>query len=388
MVSDLTSYFDSQELIRIAQRLIQIPSENPSGNEEKVALCIKDILVENGIASELSWAAPERPNLMATLQGSLPGPTMIYNGHLDVVPAGPKWTKDPYAGIIENGKLYGRGASDMKSGVAAMLYAAIVLKRTGTPFKGKLILLFNVDEEYSNIGIKHFLQQDIQADYVVISEPSDMDVCICNKGAGRYRLHTFGISGHTSVVENPDNSIYKMAKLIVALEQLSIKIKQRSHEMLGTASLTVAQVNGGSAPNIVPNHTQIEIDRRVLPGEEETEVYKEIELTVKEIAVRDGFDIQMEQYLYVPPHSIEKDHILTQTALRVTSEIAKKDKVTKTFFATTEASFFSVNKRIPTIIMGPGSLHQAHKEDESVDLQEVIDASKVYIQLAIQLLTA
>lgn len=380
------SYFNSGELLRIAQRLIQMPSENPSGTEESVALCIKSILEENGISAELSWAAAGRPNLMAAIEGELPGPVLVYNGHLDVVPAGPYWTKPPFDGLVEDGKLYGRGASDMKSGVAAMLYAAIVLKRSGVPFHGKLILFFNVDEERSNLGMKHFMREEFTADYAVIGEPTDLDACICHKGDGRYRLDTYGISGHTSVVERPDNAIYKMAKLIIGLEQLGNEVKRRKHEMLGSASLTVAQIHGGTAPNIVPSHAQIEIDRRVLPGESEEEIYGEIERTAREISAREGFDVRLEQYLYLPPHSLEEHHPLAQTALRIATEITNERKRIKPFLATTEAPFFSVARGIPTLVMGPGSLHRAHTEDEWVDVQELTDASQIYIALALELL--
>jgi succinyl-diaminopimelate desuccinylase len=378
--------FDSQELLNITQRLIQIQSENPPGQEEHVAFFIRDELEKNGITSSLSWAAKGRPNLMAVLEGNGPGPVLMYNGHLDVVPAGPNWTQDPFGGLIQDGRLYGRGASDMKSGVAAMLYAVIVLKRLENPFKGKLILFFNSDEEYSNLGIRHFLQEDIAADYVVISEPSDLDACICHKGAGRYRIYTSGVAGHTSVVEKPDNSIYKMAKVVTALEELSKKIKQRTHEKLGFASLTVSKISGGNAPNIVPSHTVIEIDRRVLPGEKEEEVRQEIERTVKKIADREGFDFQLEPYLYIPPHIIDEQHILTKTAVQVASQVTNREIISKAFMATTEAPFFSEQKGIPTLILGPGSLLRAHTADEWVDVQEIIDASRIFLKLACDLL--
>lgn len=384
----LDSFFDAEELLPLARRLIQVPSENPPGNERHVALAIQEVLQHNGIASSLTWAGPGRPNLMAELEGSGPGPTLIYNGHLDVVPAGPNWTEDPFSGLIRNGRLYGRGAADMKSGVAAMIYAAIILKRMGTPFHGKLVLFFNADEENSNLGMKRFLQDEIKADYAVIGEPTGLDVCTSHRGAGRYRVHTYGGTGHTSIVDNGDNSIYRMAKLIPALEKLAAELRQRTHERVGRASLTVAQITGGTAPNIVPSHTVIEIDRRVVPGEQEEEVHRELERTIKDVAAREGFDAVLEPYLYVPPHHIHEEHILAQTALRLAGEVTGRDRRSGSFRATTEAPFFSHYKGIPTIIIGPGSLQQAHTADESVEIRQVVEASRVYIRLASELLNS
>ena len=385
--SNIGDHFKSEELIHILKKLVEINSENPPGVEGPVAFYIKQVLYENGIPAELSEAAPKRPNVKAVLKGKKPGPTVIYNGHLDVVPAGQGWTRHPNGAVIEDGKLYGRGAADMKSGLAAMMYAAIVLKRMGLPLSGTLILYFNVDEERSNIGMKHFLNENFTADYAIISEPTDLDVCIGHKGVARYRLRTFGTAGHTSVVRQPDNAIYKMTKLILALENLSTKIQTRKHPLLGTASLTVTQIIGGTAPNIVPSETIIEIDRRIVPGETEKGVYEEIERTVSEVAQRGQFSYVLEQYLYLPPYIIAEDHPLVSAATSIVNMVTNREKCTKPFIASTEAPFFAVYKEIPTLILGPGSLKQAHTVDEHVEITEVIAAAHVFIILACQLLS-
>ncbi|MFD0716688.1 M20 family metallopeptidase [Paenibacillus sp. GCM10027626] len=380
------SFFDEGELLQIACSLIRINTENPPGGEEAAALYIQSVLKDNGIDSELSLAAPGRANLTAILEGRLPGPTLVYNGHLDVVPAGDRWTKEPFAGVVENGRLYGRGASDMKSGVSAMLYAAIILKRLGNPFAGKLILFFNADEEVGNLGMKHFMKAPFMADYAVFSEPSDLDVCVCHKGDARIRITTSGTSGHTAVVEHPDNAIMKMIKLVQALEGLGREIGTRKHAMLGAASLTVSKFNGGSAPNMVPNRAVVEIDRRVMPGEREEDVFAEIERTLSEVARREGFDYQFDPYLYVPPHEIAANHPLTQAALRISAETTGLGKKAKPFAASAECPFFSERLGVPTLILGPGSLLEAHTANESVDIRELTDAAKVFVRLACEML--
>jgi acetylornithine deacetylase/succinyl-diaminopimelate desuccinylase family protein len=386
MNRDIASVFREEEVIDIACRLIRAGGENPPGREEAAARLICDVLARHGIQAGLSWAAPERPNVTAVLEGASPGPVLVYNGHTDVVPAGANWTKDPFAAVIENGRLYGRGASDMKSGVAAMIYAAVVLKRMGNPFAGKLVLFFNVDEERSNIGMHHMMREPLAADYVVISEPSDLDVCFCHKGAGRYRIETTGAAGHTAVVEQPDNAVYKMVKIVAALEKLNDTLRQRRHEALGSASLTVAQINGGTAPNIVPDRCVIEVDRRVLPGETEEKAFAQIDGAVREAAELSGFTYKLDPYLFLPPHEIPKDHPLTVTALKIAERVTGKPKRIKAFAATTEAPFFSHKLGIPTLILGPGSLQEAHTADESVDVREIVDAARIFVELAFEML--
>jgi succinyl-diaminopimelate desuccinylase len=379
--------FLSEEYIHLLQALVRIDSQNPPGIELPVAEFIYQYLKEHGIDASFTWPAPDRPNVKAVLKGSRgTGRKLLYNGHLDVVPVGGGWTKPPFGAVIEDGKLFGRGSADMKAGVAAMIYAAVVLKRMGAPFSGELILYFNVDEERSNLGIKHFVKEDITADFAVISEPTDLDACIGHKGVSRYRVQTRGEAGHTAVVRNPDNSIYKMIRLVAALEQLSHQVKLRTHPLLGQSSLTVAQINGGTAPNIVPAHTIIEIDRRLMPGETSDMALAELKETLNRIAAQESFEFEVEQYQHLSPYIIATEHELVQTALATACAITGENKRAKSFEASAEAPFFAVDKGIPTLILGPGSLLQAHTADEFVLVEEAEKSARIYIALAMKLL--
>lgn len=378
--------FNEQELFDILQSQIQIKSQNLVETEEEIAHYVVNLLMENGIKAELSWAGPGRPNVIARLYGVNPGPTIIYNGHLDTVPIGNGWTEDPFGGVIKNGKMYGRGASDMKSGVSSMIYAAIVLQRLGNPFNGELILFLNVDEERSNLGMKKFLQDQIHADYAIISEPTNLNICIGHRGAGRYLVKTKGHPGHTAYIKDPDNAIYKMTKLINAIENLGLMIKQREVPIVGNASLLVTQIKGGTAPNIVPDFCEIEMDRRTLPNETREQVLEEIEDCIREVSIEGGFDYEIENYLFLPASFIEQEHPFVQQLAEVVSNVRKVKPAIEVFGATCEAPFFSVERNIPTIILGPGSLDQAHVDDEYVELKEVVDAAKIFVQLVMKLL--
>lgn len=382
----VSDYFDSNELIQIFKGLIAQKSENPINTEESAARYVQKIFNDNGIDAELSWAAAERPNVIVRIKGNSKGPTLLYNGHLDVVPAGSGWQDDPFAGVIRDGKLYGRGAADMKSGVAAMIYSVIVLKRMGNPFAGELLLFFNVDEERENLGMKKFLKSNLTADYAVISEPTNLDICIAHKGVARYRLRTIGTSQHAAKIRESDNAVAKMASFIEALVQLDEKIKERKDPLLGNASLTVTQIRGGTAPNIVPGLCEIEIDRRLLHGETKGSALTEIENVLRNAAKINKFDYELENYLFLPATTISKEHVLIKSLAKVNQQLYKKVAKIDIFEATCEAPFLSVNKGIPTVIFGPGSLNQAHVVNEFVEIQQVIDASTIFTELALEIL--
>lgn len=380
------NHFKESEVLDILVGLIGIKSQNPINNEEEVALYVQKVLQDNGINAELSYAVPGRPSVYARLKGSKPGKTMLYNGHLDTVPAGEGWDVGPFSGAIKDGKVYGRGSSDMKSGVAAMMHSAIVLNRMGNPFAGELILFFNCDEEIANAGMKKFLTEDVTADFAVIGEPTDIDICIGHKGVGRYLLTTMGTEGHTSYVKNPDNSIYKMAKLVTALEELSFKVKEKEDPFMGPGSLTVSVISGGKAANIVPGLCQIHIDRRVLPGETYEYVIGQIKECADKVAQQYNFDYKLESYNFMPATVIDENHELVRSLNKSIANATGKERKLKLFEATCEAPFFSIDKGIPTVIFGPGSLSKAHVINEYVETAEVIDAARTYIDLAMTLL--
>lgn len=383
----ITDYFQSDELMEIVQGLIAEKSENPIYTEESTARYVQKVLKDNGIESQLSWAADGRPNVFAELKGESDGSTLLYNGHLDVVPAGKGWQSEPFSSVIRDGKLYGRGAADMKSGVAAMIYAAIVLKRMGNPFNGKLLLFFNVDEEQGNLGMRQFLKENRTADYAIISEPTELEICIAHKGVARYRLRTKGTAQHAAKVKEPGhNAIANMSSFIQALEELNKRLMKKKDPLLGNAMLTVTQINGGTAINIVPDRCEIDIDRRLIDGETEESVRKELEQVLENVAKTNNIDYELEDYLFLPATKIVKDHVLVQRLAQVVNELYSKEATIDVFGATCEAPFLSVYKEIPTVICGPGSLDQAHVVDEFVDVQQIIKAANMFIGLVPQIL--
>lgn len=376
---------ERQELVTLLCSLIQHPSENPPGNENAVAHFIADVLQKEGIETELQDVVPGRPNVIARIKGQQPGKRVILNGHTDVVPCGEGWSVEPFAAVIEDDCIIGRGAADMKSGVAAMMFAAILIQRHGYVFNGELTLLFNVDEERVNLGMEHFLAQGVEADYAIIGEPTSLEICIAHKGVSRTRLTTFGTAGHAAKVREPDSAIDKMARLLPELVQECQRVKQKQHDLLGNASMLVTTISGGSAPNIVPASCHIEIDRRVLPGETRHDINSNLSTALSGVGLQTDRDYSLENYLFIPASAIDENHPLVERACEAVNQVTSSAKKT-IFEATCEAPFFSVGQHIPTIIMGPGDLAQAHVKDEFVRIEELHQAAEIYLSLTLDLL--
>lgn len=376
---------ERQELLTLLCRLIQHPSENPPGNENAVANYIANILQTEGIETHIHDVVPERPNVVAILKGQKPGKRLILNGHSDVVPCGEGWSVEPFAAVIDGDRVIGRGAADMKSGVAAMMYAAILIHRRQYAFNGEIVLLFNVDEERVNLGMEHFVAQGVEADYAIIGEPTSLEICIAHKGVSRTRLTTHGTAGHAAKVREPDSAIDKMARLLPGVLQECRQVKQKTHELLGNASMLVTTITGGSAPNIVPQSCCIEIDRRVLPGETRNEINTSLQAALQPAGLTAKKDYSLENYLFIPASAIDAAHPLVDAAERVVTAVTGSAKKT-VFEATCEAPFFSVGCLIPTLIVGPGDLSQAHVKDEFVRIEELHQAAQIYASLALNLL--
>ena len=176
--------------------MIRRRSDFPHATEAACCHFVAEVLHREGIPYRLVEVAPGRPNIYATLDGSEEGPTIILNGHLDVVPATEdNWSHPPFEPVVRDGLLFGRGASDMKGGLASCLYTAIALKRAGASFKGRLILFFNVDEERTNLGMRQFLSESVDADFAIVAEPTENELHIGHRGVARFFVADAGPAG-------------------------------------------------------------------------------------------------------------------------------------------------------------------------------------------------
>lgn len=359
--------------------LVRRDSSNPPGNEYEVASYIAGELERAGFNVELDEFENKRCNVVATY-GDENNIGIILQGHMDVVPATGAWTHEKFNPEIENGKMFGRGTCDMKSGVAAAMAAGAAIVKSGKKPQKGLQLVFVSDEESRNKGVMRMIEKGgFKGQAAVICEPTALEVLLGNKGYSSFYVRTVGIPCHASQPERGENAIYKMAKVIQRLEAYSVEINRNHNRYLGNATLSVGTIKGGSRINVVPDECVCEVERRLLIGETCEKALEQLQTLVgdlAEITVRAN---------PTQPSLIEEDHpLVLQASAAVLDVIGRRPKI-GVFTGGTEAAFIS-QYGIPTIILGPGNLLQAHSVDEYVKLDEVEHCTDIYYRLISALL--
>ena len=360
--------------IRYAEELIRCDSSNPPGDEYAAAAFAAGELEQNGFEVRLDEFEPKRCNVTATL-GGCQETGLIFLGHLDVVPANGDWVHEKFVPQTEGDRLYGRGACDMKGGIAAMLAAAAALAHSGAGLQKGLTILLDSDEEHSNKGINRILAQGpLKAQAAIVGEPSGLGLLLGNKGYSSFYIRTKGVSCHASQPEKGENAIYKMAGAVRLLEEYAQKLAGKTNPYLGSASLSVGTIRGGTRVNIVPDECVCEVERRILPGETCEMVQKELEQLLK------GIGEVLPRGTFTPTSLLEEEHPFTAETARIMKNVLKKEPEIGVFSGGTEAAYIS-QYGIPTLIVGPGSLKQAHRVDEYVSITQVEQCADIYFQL-------
>ena len=240
-MTPVTGYVDDHETIALLQRLLRINTENPPGNEEPAARMLADYLAPLGFETDYHEAAPARTSLVARLRGTGGGRTLVMNGHLDIGPIGTGWTRDPLGGEIESGRIYGRGVSDMKSGLAAMVSAARAVSLSGMPRRGDLILMPTADESSGGrLGMGHLVKtlRGLRADMAVVGEPTVGDVCLAHRGAVWAEVVVIGKAGQASRPASGINAIMAMGRVLRAFEtDLAPRLAAKTHPLLPAPTL-------------------------------------------------------------------------------------------------------------------------------------------------------
>jgi len=370
------------KVINLAQKMIQIDSQNPPGNEKELAEFICNILRDIGLKVEFLDFLPNRPNLVGLYESNISKKTLLFDGHLDTVPIGDStlWTVEPLGGIIKEGHLYGRGSVDMKSSISAFICALQTILDLNVTLNGKIIIVLTSDEEISGLGTKKVLEKGYYANAAIVGEPSDLEVNIAHKGVARWRLTVFGKSTHASAPEEGINAIYKMAKVLIKLEELNNTYisSEKRHRILGTPTLNVGIIRGGTKDNIVPDMCEITIDRRLIPGEKLKDVEEELKSILSKISYQDPkFKYKLSLYhIHDPAETSPKDPFVI-LAKKAVKDIIGKESTVEGFVATTEMSHLT-NAGIPSIILGCGNIKTAHTIDENIPIQQIVDLTKIY----------
>lgn len=375
------------DVVNILQSLVRVPSVNPPGDEREVASEMAKLMKKAGMETSVEEFLPNRVNAYGTIQGKeRNAPTLLLNGHIDVVPPGDGWSKAPFGCEIEGGKLYGRGSCDMKGGVAAMVAAAKALVESGVELRGSLIVMGAADEEENMHGTRHFLKRGGKADFGIVGEPTELKLCVASKGDVYYEITCFGRAAHASVPEQGINAVYKMQKVIEQVRLLHNQLRSKKHQLLGSPTLTVGTIVGGTITCAVPAFCKVTIDRRTLPVENSETGRKELQALLDKLAAEDPeFKAELRITVDAPPMEVAETEPIATATRNAVESVLGTDGGIHGFSAVSDASNF-VKAGIPTVVLGPGSLSMAHKPDECVPIDEVVKAAQIYAATAINLL--
>ena len=378
---DLNRFVKKKDLVDLTTRLIQIPTENPPGNEKKAALFLKPLLLKMGFQVRICLSPKGRWNMIAERKWGKGGRRLIFNGHLDVVPAGnpSQWEYPPFEGKVIKGRVYGRGASDMKGGIASFLHGLSMIDRSKNHLgQGSLILHLVSDEESHGHQGMGFLAQKgrIKGDAAIVGEPTNLDVVIAHKGALWFRITTFGKSAHGSRPYSGINAIEKMIHLITCLNSIPL---EKEHALLGKPTINIGSIRGGTKINMVPDQCQIEVDRRLLPGEKKEDVLREIKEAFDSLQSQDPLlRYRVEEIDYAESLETHPDGEIVKVALEAGQEVRGERPKVRGFSGFTDGRFYVNQFHIPTLIFGPGGTDQSHTTNESVEVDALIQAAKIY----------
>jgi succinyl-diaminopimelate desuccinylase len=378
---NLHRFIKKKELVDLTIRLVQTPTENPPGNEKVAAQFLKPLLSKMGFKTKTVLSPKGRWNLVAEKRWGRGGRTLIFNGHLDVVPAGDpsQWRYPPFQGKLHKGRIYGRGASDMKSGITSFIHALSAIDRSKIHLhQGAVILHLVSDEESHGHQGMGFLTQEggIQGDAVLVGEPTDLHSVIAHKGALWLRISTFGKSAHSAKPHWGVNAIEKMMKLGDRLNSIPL---EKEHPLLGQPTLSIGTIRGGTKINIVPDRCEIEVDRRMLPGEKKEEVFAEVKQILDSLQSQDPFfQYRVEEIDFAEPSEVNPEEEIVKIGVEAVQEVMGKKLLLEAFSGFTDSRFYINQCHIPTLIFGPGETNQIHTTDESVEVEALVHAAHIY----------
>jgi acetylornithine deacetylase len=369
-------------------RLVAIDSRNPAlvaggPGEAAIAEVVAAFLRVAGLEVELTEPQPRRPSVIGRLRGTGGGPALLLNAHMDTVGFGAM--DAPLAPRVEGSRLYGRGAYDMKGGLAAVLAAAATLAQSRR-LRGDLIVTAVADEEHASIGTEAVLEklqaQDVRVDGAIVTEPTDLQLCIAHKGFAWATITTYGRAAHGSRRAEGIDAIFHMGRVLVGLERLDRELQARpAHPLLGNGSLHASLIEGGTELSTYPARCRLQIERRTLPGESGLSVAGEIAAFLDVLRVDDPrFNAEAELTLFRPPLETNADQrivaVLAEAATRALG--APPPPVGATFWM--DAARIGA-AGIPTAIFGPRGTGP-HADVEWVDLASVQACADVLVDVA------
>jgi len=377
-----------EEFLNIFLDSIRYKTVNPPGDELEFAKFLTAKLAQEGAEVELQEVRPGRPNALGYIRFAQGGKKLLFNSHMDTVPAGAaNWESDPFEPVIKDGLVYGRGVADDKGGLISMLIACIVLQRLkskiGGQINGEIIFCGVMGEETGGIGTEYWVNSGRRADAAVVGEPSKMELVIAHRGAYRPSIYFYGKTAHSSEPSQGENAIYYASNFVQGIQELEQRLKNKEHYLTGYPTIALTIFNGGVKVNVIPDKVEVALDRRLSPGEKVEEAKKEIEDLLQELAAQG----KIGRYEFGPcidnkgAGIVGEDEPIVKHMQKILQRRGYDDKLVG-MRATTDM-YLLTDAGIPTIIFGPGDMAQAHRPNEHFPIEELFEAAKIYAELAV-----
>ncbi len=382
-------YYSKEELIKLTQDLIRIPSHKDVPNQEKkVAEFIQKFAKKNGLEAKLQKVTEKRSNVLIYLRGSGSGKSLMLNGHTDTIQPY-NMTIDPFSGEVRDGCIWGRGATDMKGPIASMLMTMVALKRAGIKLKGDLIFAGVIGEENRSEGTEYLIESGIRTDAAIVGEPSNYEYTIGHRGLEWLKIVIKGKSAHGGVPHMGINAIEKAANLIQKMRQdLYPKLEEKYNHYMGSPVMNIGTIDAGGQPNKVPDSCSIQIDRRYVEGESIEGILREYQEIIDKLKNEDPyFDAKVERDLngisnltnpplFTPP----RDPIVRAVKESIKDVTGKIPELCKDR-GWTDAALLSKFGKIPSVVFGPGSIAQSHTADEHIAIEDLVNAVIIYTKI-------
>jgi acetylornithine deacetylase len=384
-----TPRVEAQLTIDLLRQLVQIDSVNPSlvpgGNgEEEIAAYVCEVLTEAGIEASLQPVQPGRPNVVARIPGAGRGSSLILNAHLDTVSA--EGMEAPFSARVADGRLYGRGAWDTKSGLAAGLSALLALADSGISLSGDLVLVGAVDEEHASTGTQSLLE-DLHADGCIILEPTNLDLWVAHGGFAWVEIETEGLAAHGSLPNVGVDAITKMGHVLSRADQLRERMRRAKnfHSPLGGQemhpSLHASVIEGGREWSSYPDRCHLRLERRMIPSEKQEDVERELDDLISALASEDPqFKATWRLSMIRPPWQAQEGSLFTALENACRARLGHVPG-RATGLMWTDAALMQ-QAGIPTVIIGPRG-EGKHALVEYVELDSVVACAQILLDTAL-----
>ncbi len=371
---------EESDLVALTQELVRVPGENPPGEEAATAAALMELARDRGLQVAAEDAASGRPNVVVTLPGGA-DPGLLLLGHTDVVPVGTGWSGDPFSGELRDGRIFGRGSTDMKGGLAACLVAMHAVRRAGVQPVGPVLLAALVDEEDTGLGIRHHVAHSPMPPLAgcIVAEPTDLQTVIAARGDSYldYRVH--GRAAHSGSPADGRNAIVGAAEIVADMRDWHEALANDAHPLAGPATVSVGTIEGGQGTSIVAAGCHLTVDRRLLPGESADDVLAEARARLAALDLgRGGLSAEVSLAMAMPGFATAEDEPLVRGVDAALGDAGGPRLPLGGWTAACDGGFIA-ETGVPVVVLGPGSVsEQAHRADESVGVDELVVAARAY----------